>query len=512
MTKKLIVNSLPWEIRVALMQHSVLRELFVERKKEKNIVGNIYKGRVAKVLPGMQVAFVDIGLEKAGFLYVDDIDLNQLGSPSGWDMNMPENSLQTPHNEEKISEKGETLAERPRIEEILKKGDSLMVRVVKEQIRSKGARLNSYISIAGRYLVYMPGKGQINLSRRIEDEQERERLTQLVTNLKEEDSDGYIVRTVSEGNNEKDLDNDRKLLMKIWEDICKKYEEAPSPSLLYEDLTILQRVVRDNLTDEIDLMIYDNPDDYQEAKSFVQTYLPDFEEKIQLYKGVESIFDHYGLEIEIEKTFDPNVWLKSGGYIVIEQTEALTSIDVNTGRFVGNTNLEDTILKTNLEAVKEIVYQVILRNIGGIIVIDFIDMASDDHKQQVFTLLEKELKNDRAKTQISWFSDLGLIEMSRKRVRDSLQRTMSEDCPFCHGNGFIKSLDSICFEVFRAIQRQASIKPKAKTDISLTVNDAVAKRIKEENAMFVDYLESVLNRKIDISADDTLHIEKFFVC
>ena len=510
MPKRIITNSLPWEKRVALMDNSYLKEFFIERVKEKNIVGNIYKGRVSKVLPGMQVAFVDIGLEKAGFLHVDDIDLALLKSKDS-DFKTP---LELPARlveDEQSTNGNQTPEEKPRIEEILKKGDDILVRVVREPIGTKGARISAHVSLAGRFLVYMPGKGQVNLSRRIENAEERDRLTKILHDLKEEETDGYIIRTVSEGYDEKELKRDIQLLLKIWEDIKERYLKAPMPHLIYEELGVLQRTVRDYFTADISMMVFDSKDDYDYVQNFVRTYLPEYKNKLELYQGEKNIFDDYGIDMEVEKVLFPTVWLKSGGSIVIEKTEALTSIDVNTGRFVGKKNLEETIVQTNLEAIKEIVYQVVLRNLGGIIIIDFIDMEVEENKQSVFRVFEQEIKKDRAKCEIAFFTDLGLVEMCRKRVRDSLQSSLCEPCPYCEGKGFIKSADTICFEIFREIQRLCVFTPKEKKNVLIKVNNTIANRLTEDESTYLDYLEVTLKRKILIETDSSLHMENYGV-
>ena len=406
MSNLLLINADGPEKRVALIENNVLAELQVERVAERGIVGNIYKGRVVRVLPGMQAAFVDIGIGRAGFLYAADVVA--LGSPALDD------------DDGEADQEGalaQRLRETPAIETLLREGQELLVQVSKEPIGTKGARITSYVSLPGRQLVLMPTVDHVGVSRRITSDVERERLRELVERIRPEKV-GFIVRTVAEGQTEENLLADMEFLRKLWDDIDQRAAEARAPSLIYRDLDLSLRTVRDLFSTEIDRLVVDDPDELERIKEFVAKFVPHHQQAVELYDGREPLFDAYGIELEVDRSLDRKVWLKSGGYLVIDQTEALTSIDVNTGRFVGHRNLDDTILKTNLEAVKELVTQLRLRNIGGLIIIDFIDMEREPDRQQVWRALQHALKADRTRTNVLEISELGLVEMTRKRVRE----------------------------------------------------------------------------------------------
>ena len=341
------------------------------------------------------------------------------------------------------------------IEDLLQEGQEILVQVSKEPISTKGARVTTYISIPGRYLVMMPGVNHIGVSRRIENVEERKRLREIVSRLRKPNT-GYIIRTASQGRSEEEFTADIEFLSRLWENIQKKKERASAPALLHNELDLVFRVIRDAFTRDVDRMVIDSEEEYQRVREFVDSYIPGLGRRVKPYDGDEPIFEHYGVEIEISRALGRKVWLKSGGYIIIDQTEALTTIDVNTGRYVGKRSLEDTILKTNLEAVREIAYQLRLRNIGGIIILDFIDMEREDNRRKVYSALQEALSNDKAKTTISHISPIGLIEMTRKRIRESLGRTLCEPCPYCDGRGYVKSARTICYEVFREIRRSFS--------------------------------------------------------
>jgi len=424
MGAELVINAASHETRIALIENGTIAELYIERSREKGIVGNIYKGRVIRVLPGMQAAFVDIGLEKAAFLYVADV----FDAIEEYESLLDSGNKKDDESRDE-QEPGGHPEFRPLhpIEDLLQEGQELLVQISKEPLGTKGARITSHISLPGRHLVYMPTVDHIGISRRIEDEEERERLREVVERLKQPGS-GYIVRTVSEGKSEEDLIADIQYLSTLWNEISTRKDKAAVPSLLHSDLDVVQKVVRDIVTEQVDRIVVDSKTDYDRIVQFISTFAAKMKYAIELYDEEEPIFDHYGLEVEISRALGRKVWLKSGGYIIIEQTEALTAIDVNTGRFVGKHNLEDTILKTNLEAVKEIAYQLRLRNIGGIIIIDFIDMEKEVNREKVFGALEEALKADKSKTNILKISELGLVEMTRKRVRESIGRMMCEPC------------------------------------------------------------------------------------
>ena len=498
MANELVINTTPHETRIALIENGTIAELYIERSRVKGIVGNIYKGRVIRVLPGMQAAFVDIGLEKAAFLYVADV----FEAIEDYESFMDGNDKK----EEQLDEDGQAINPMHPIEELLQEGQEILVQVSKEPIGTKGARITAHISLPGRHLVYMPTVDHVGVSRRIENEEERERLKEIVERVKPT-SGGFIVRTVSEGKSEEDLLTDMQYLTMLWEEIVKKNEKAHAPCLIHSDLDVTQKVVRDILTEDVDRIVVDCKPEYDKIVQFISTFMPKIKYSIELYEENEPIFDHFGLEVEISRALGRKVWLKSGGYIIIEQTEALTAIDVNTGRYVGKHNLEDTILKTNLEAVKEIAYQLRLRNIGGIIIIDFIDMEKEVNREKVFTALEEALKADKSKTNILKMSDLGLVEMTRKRVRESIGRLMCEPCPYCEGLGYVKSKTTVCQEIFRELRRE--MLGLRGTKVMLTVHPQVADLLYDEERRGLEDLEKRFKKRITVRAKPGFHQEQF---
>jgi len=491
MGNELVINTTSHETRIALIENGTIAELYVERSRVKGIIGNIYKGRVVRVLPGMQAAFVDIGLEKAAFLYVADV----FDAMEEYEtiMEGEEGEEQVPHPLHPI-------------EELLQEGQELLVQISKEPIGTKGARITAHISLPGRHLVYMPTVDHVGISRRIEDEAERERLKEIVDRIKPPGG-GFIVRTVSEGKSEEDLVADLHYLTKLWDEVYKRSEKAGAPTLIHSDLDVTQKVVRDILTESVERIVVDSKPEHDKIVQFISTFMPKMKYSIELYEEEEPIFDHFGLEVEISRALGRKVWLKSGGYIIIEQTEALTAIDVNTGRFVGKHNLEDTILKTNLEAVKEIAYQLRLRNLGGIIIIDFIDMEKEVNRDKVYTALEEALKSDKSKTNILKISELGLVEMTRKRVRESLGRMMCEPCPYCEGRGYLKSKITVCHEIFRELRREMLDLRGSK--VMLTVHPQVADLLYDEERRGLEELEKNFKKRITVRAKPGFHQEQF---
>jgi ribonuclease G len=498
MGTEMVINTASHETRIALIENGTIAELYIERSRVKGIVGNIYKGKVVRVLPGMQAAFVDIGLEKAAFLYVADV----------FDAMEEYESLMDGNGNKDEQPEGETANLHPLhpIEDLLQEGQELLVQISKEPIGTKGARITAHISLPGRHLVYMPTVDHVGISRRIEDEAERERLKEIVDRIKPPGG-GFIVRTVSEGKSEEDLDADMHYLTKLWDGILKRNENAHPPFLIHSDLEVTQKVVRDILTESVNRIVVDSKPEHDRIVQFISTFMPKMKYSIELYDEEEPIFDHFGLEVEISRALGRKVWLKSGGYIIIEQTEALTAVDVNTGRFVGKHNLEDTILKTNLEAVKEIAYQLRLRNIGGIIIIDFIDMEKEVNREKVFTALEEALKSDKSKTNILKISELGLVEMTRKRVRESIGQMMCEACPYCEGRGYVKSKTTVCHEIFRELRREMLDVHGAK--VVLTVHPQVADLLYDEERRGLEELEKRFNKRIMVKAKPGFHQEQF---
>lgn len=505
MVSNIICNITSRERRVALIENGAIAELFLELTRDQNIVGNIYKGTVTKVLPGMQVAFVDIGLSKAGFLYVSDVDQSfnhMAGSLISGDEEMP--GAECDEIDQDIQRH-----DHAQIENILQEGQEIMVQVSKDPIGTKGARITSYITLPGRYLVFMPTADQIGVSRRIEGEEEKKRLKEIMLNIKKNGS-GYIVRTAAEGKEEGDLAHDVEFLARLWKTISGQFSSASTPSLVYEDFGLIQKSIRDLYNSDIESIVIDDKDEFNSVVSFCQSYLPEVVSKLSYYEGEEPVFDRYGLEIEIERALHRKVWLRSGGYIVLDQTEALTTIDVNTGKFVGKHSLEETILITNLEAVKEIVYQLRLRNIGGIIIIDFIDMEKDENREKVYFSLDQALKNDRARVNILRISELGLVEMTRKRVRESLLQTLTTMCPYCEGRGVIKSSATVLYELYREIRRVARDLDSSRTMVCV-VSPGVADLLFHEESYYLERLEQDLDMKLEIETDSMLHQERFAV-
>lgn len=498
MDSEILINVTHDEIRVGLLEGGQVVEFYVERKRDASLVGNIYKGKVVKILPGMQSAFIDISLEKAAFLYVTDIHAGMDEFAPFLEEEEQSNSLEI------VSKRG-----RPdlSIEELIQEGQEILVQVSKDPIGSKGARVTSYVTLPGRYLVLMPNVEHIGISRRILDEEERARLRALVESLKPPGF-GLIIRTASEGSGEKELRTDLDFLMLLWENIQKKRDKASAPSLLYSDLDLVFRSVRDLMIQDVKRLIIDSKDEYERIKDFVRTYFEKLMGKIELYDGIEPIFDAFGLELDISRALGRKVWLKSGGYIVIDQTEAMTVIDVNTGKFVGKEELEDTILKTNLEAVKEIAYQIRLRNLGGIIIVDFIDMERLENRDKVFNSFVEAMKKDKAKNTISHISELGLIQMTRKRVRESLGRTLCESCQYCEGKGFVKSPHTLCYEIFRKVIRLAK---HGSDRIIITAHPSVAEVLSDEERSGVEEIENTYNAKITIKESRSLHQENYEV-
>ena len=498
MAKELVINTTSHETRIALLENGHIAELYIERSRELGIVGNIYRGRVIRVLPGMQAAFVDIGLEKAAFLYVADV-LDE--------MDAVEHYVEVGHRHEQLSDEiSEERPPLPPIEELLQEGQEILVQVAKEPIGTKGARITSHISLPGHNLVYMPTVDHVGISRRIENEDERERLRHLVDVMRPAGT-GFIVRTVAESRDGEELKADMDYLVNLWEHISEHRDDKGAPCLIHSDLDVTSKVLRDILTEDVSRIIVDSPVEHCKIVRFLNTFMPGHNFQVELYHGSEPIFDTFGLEVEIARALGRKVWLKSGGYIIIEQTEALTAVDVNTGRFVGKHNLEDTILKTNLEAVKETAFQLRLRNIGGLIIIDFIDMEKEAHREMVHASLEEALKNDKSKTNILKISELGLVEMTRKRVRESIGRTLCEACPYCDGKGYVKSRATTVYEIFRELQREMGPAPGYR--MTLLVHPDIAALLYDDERPGIEELEKKFEKQVTITARQNFHLEQF---
>ncbi len=502
MYRQLVINASDHETRVALLEDGTIAELYIRRRDDADIAGNIYKGRVQRVLPGMQAAFVDVGLSQAAFIYVDDIMPvdHQVFEDLFEENGAPEDEVPPP------ADAPPRRAVQPPIEDLLTEGLEVMVQVSKGPMGTKGSRVTTYISLPGRFLVLMPTSGHVGVSRRIEDEAERSRLRDLVMGLRR-DNVGYIVRTAAEGVREAKLTYEMAFLNNLWESIQAKYKGAPAPSLLHRELTVSLRAVRDLLLDEAEKVVIDSREGYDAIRSFLDTFMPGLKDSVELYEGGEPLFDAYNLEGDISRALKRKVWLKSGGYIIIEQTEALVAIDVNTGRYVGKHNLEETILKTNLEAVKEIAYQIRLRDIGGIIIIDFIDMEKKSNQEKVYNALKEAVKKDRSKTHILPMSELGLMQMTRKRVRRSLTRTLCEPCFYCEGEGYLISRQTICYNIYREVIREAQDFRGLK--LTLRVNPEIAELLHDEESQIISALERHIGGKIEIYPTADYHMEEF---
>jgi len=498
---EIAINVSREETRVAVLENRLVTELYVDRVQKKDFVGGIYKGKVVKVLPGMQAAFVDIGLERAAFMHVSD--LSEGTEPGDTLVDSIEDE-----EEEKNHDMPRPRRQNARpIQELLEEGQDLLVQISKGPIGTKGSRVTTYVSLPGRFLVFMPNVDHIGVSRRITNDEERARLKDVMRRIRKPHY-GYIVRTVCEGVQEEDLLTDVEFLSTLWEDILAKYHHQPAPSVLHTDLTLGLRVVRDLFTKKVSRLLVDSKEEFNEVKSFVERYLPRQANHIHFYdKTDEGLFDSLGIELEIARGLSRKVWLKSGGHIVIDHTEAMTVIDVNTGRFVGKRDQEETILKNNLEAAREIAYQVKLRGIGGIIIIDFIDMERERNRDKVYQTMLTAMASSKAQTKISRISDLGLIEISRERVREDLLRTLSEVCRDCEGRGYTKSAMTVVYDMFRDIRRIGA--NQEFKQIIVGANPRVVKLLIDSEHSGIEQLEQDYHYHIAVKPDPLLHLEQY---
>jgi len=508
----ILITSTSEEARVALVENGALAEIHIERARDRGIVGNIYKGKVVRVLPGMQAAFVDLGLPKAGFLHVSDyypgvdelpiIDAEAVeGSVDQGDAPDAGAASDGPLDESRQVREFSVVADAVEaspapLEERLRRGDEILIQVAKEPLGSKGARVTSHVSLPGRYLVYLPTTNHLGVSRRIEDEVERQRLRDIVLALKPPGA-GFIIRTVCVGLSKRELQADMRFLIKLWNRILKRSEHAAAPCQLHYDMDLILRSIRDLFTPDVGTVLVDRRLDHQRILDFVESFAPRLKSRIELYEDSEPLFDRYGIEPAISRALDRRVWLKSGGYIVIDQTEALTTIDVNTGRYVGKRNQEETVLKTNLEAAREIVDQLRIRNLGGIIIIDFIDMIDPASRQRVMDAFDAAHKQDKMRSNILKISELGLVEMTRKRTRASLAQLLTEPCPSCDGKGRIKSVATIAYEIMRRVRTEARLNPGAGR-IVVRAHPAVAAFLCEDESIAMDHLERDIGRRITV--------------
>jgi ribonuclease G len=526
--REIVINASPLEVRVALLENGTLAEFFLERHQHEGLVGNIYKGKVTRVLPGMQAAFVDIGLEKAGFLHAsdfrggaealssmaevlgeEDVETDEMPQPpQAPNSNGAESGAEGATNGEQASaqaQQGRRRRPHPQrsrlpIEQQLKRGQDVIVQIAKEPMGTKGARLTSSISLPGRFLVYTPTSNHVGVSRRIASAEERARLRAAV-NEAGPSQGGFIVRTACEGLARRDIQRDVAFLTKTWASIVKRSESSAPASMLYSDLDVALRTVRDLFSSDVDRLWCDDPNTYGRIAQFVQTYTPRLRSRVVLFEGGEPIFDKFNIEAQIERALDRKVWLKSGGYLVFDQAEALTAIDVNTGRFVGKHNQDETVLKTNLEAVEEVVKQLRLRNIGGIIIVDFIDMTRDADRKKVSEALATALKRDKARTSTLRISELGLVQMTRKRTRESLEALLTEPCPRCQGRRVVKSIPTLAAEVMRGIYREASRRPRGDMMIA-KINPEIARYLYDSGAKALEAIEHKLGAKIVLRSQD----------
>ncbi len=559
MNKEMIISAGAHDTRVAILEDDQVVEIFIERENQRGVVGNIYKGRVSKVLPGMQSSFIDIGLERDAFLYVTEVintveEFERLAGDDE-DDDEPKKLADVPHPTVEgiqAAEGDESPAEAPdqakpaesrggdparaagssrpesrddrrgrdrdqpqaKIEDLLKEGQEILVQVVKEPLGTKGARLTSHVTMPGRFLVFMPTVDHVGVSRKIESREERSRLRNIVKQFRETHGfiGGVIIRTAASGRSEADIVSDLSYFHEIWTEVRRKMENRRPPAVLFQEQSLVTKLLRDMLTDDYTAIRLDDEAEHRRVVALVERIMPTMLPRVKMYTKEFPIFEEYGIQAEIDKALRPKVWLKSGGYLVINPTEALVAIDVNTGRYVGKKTsgrLEDTIVKTNLEAVKEIVRQIRLRDLGGIIVLDLIDMEEKKNRQKVFQEVEKELRKDRSPSKALQVSDFGLVIVTRKRVKQSLERQLTEPCPYCSGSGSIKSSATICFEILTELRKVGT--ELDGQGVLLRVNPDIARALKEEESAVLRELQQVLGRPVTIRPDAHLHHEQFDV-
>ena len=534
MSKEMIISSSAHETRVAILEDDQVAEIFIERERQRGVVGNLYKGRVSKVLPGMQSAFVDLGLERDGFLYVSDVyttfedfdrletDEDEVLAPAALNdsgaVAVPVAPAGSGNGGTAVpGRRGRDRRERdrgpePKIEELLKEGQEIIVQVAKEPLGTKGARLTSHATMPGRFLVFMPTVDHVGVSRKIDSRDERSRLRGIVREFREQHgfTGGVIIRTAAAGRSKEDIVSDLSYFHRVWTEIRQKSETSRAPAVVYREQSLVAKLLRDLLTEEFSAIRIDNEQEYRRVLELIERIMPSLAAKVKRYEKEFPIFEEYGVQAEIERALRSKVWLKSGGSIIINQTEALVAIDVNTGRYVGKKTagrLEDTILKTNLEAVREIIRQIRLRDLGGIIVLDFIDMEEKKNRQKVFQAVEQELRKDRAPSKALQVSDFGLVIITRKRVKQSLERVLTEPCPYCAGSSVIKSSSTICYEILSEVKKiSADLNGQS---LVLRVNPDIARALKEEERAVLRELKQTLGREIAVRPDTQLHHEQF---
>ena len=503
MSEEILINVTPQETRVAVVENGVLQEIYIERARQLGIVGNIYKGKVARILPGMQAAFVEVGLDRTAFLHAADIrqqSETEIRSPAFETVGSP--AVVRPPAAGSFTP--------PRIHELLYEGQEVVVQVIKDALGTKGARLTTQITLPARYVVFMPHNNHIGVSQKIGDDNERERLRALIRSaIGENGQGGYILRTLAETATEEEIRNDIRYLRRVWAVSQERFESAKPGDLIHEDLTLPLRAMRDLVRDNVQRVRIDSRESYAKVQEFAMEFIPEVAYRIEYYPGERPIFDLYGVEDEIQKALTSKVLLKSGGYLVIDQTEAMTTIDVNTGAYVGRKNLEDTLFKTNLEAAQTIARQLRLRNLGGMIIIDFIDMEDLDHRRAVLRALEKALAHDRTKVYMTDMSALGLVELTRKRTRESLEHVLCHPCSVCQGRGTLKTPQTICYEIFREILREA--RQYGADEYVVVASQAVIDLLLEEEADSIAQLQGFIGRPIQLKVEPQYQQEQYDV-
>jgi ribonuclease G len=503
MPKEILISDDEYETRCAIIEDGDLSEIYVERKEDEHILGNIYKGRVENVLPGMQSAFVEIGLERHAFLHISDINYDFDDVEDGPDKDSAKLDL----GSEKPTPRGNGRGFPYSISELVHKNQEILVQVGKESIGTKGPRVTSCITLPGRYVVYLPTSSNIGVSRRIESAGERQRLRDIAQKLRSGVDGGFIIRTAAEGRSAEEFSTEIQYLINLWKEIRKRGEKMPVRSLVREDLGFVGRIIRDYFTNDVTKLVFDSKDRYQETVEYLSSALPELRSRVKLYERSVPLFEANGVEKELKKALSEKIWLKCGGHIVIQQTEAMVSIDVNTGRFVGKEDPDNTILSANLEAVEEIVRQARLRDLGGIIVVDFIDMDQHEHRRMVFKALQEALKKDRSRTNVLHVSELGLVEMTRQRTRQSLSSLLTESCPYCDGHGKILSVDTITIDLLRSIKK-AHWKSR-KRRLRVVANELIVSHLLDGKSKKLSQLEKSMNLKIKIDEDVDLHLEDY---
>ena len=488
------------------MEGTQLCELYVDRGNRQSYVGNVYLGRVVRVLPGMQASFVDIGLDRAAFLYAGDI-YPEFIEQADEDQNADLEDFE--HTVAEAVPKKSPKAGHPPIQDLIKEGQEILVQIAKDPIGTKGARITTHITLPGRYMVFMPTVNHVGISRRIDRDRERKKLRDFVEKNRPKGC-GFIVRTVCAGQPLTALKQDIDYLVNTWERIKTNHAKSKAPSLIHSEHGLVLRMARDTMTNRVDRMVIDDRKLFDQVQSFMSDFMPSLKDRVQLYRGQEPIYDTFGVEPEINRSLGRKVWLKSGGYLVIDQTEALTAIDVNSGKMVGSSSLEETTVQVNLEAVKEIVFQLKLRNIGGIIVLDLIDMEKASNRDRVFKALEDELRKDRARTNAIKISELGLVEMTRKRVQDDLTRCISEECEYCGGQGYTLSRTTMVYNILRDIRRE-SYRNKNASTIYVNTNPVVADLIYGEEYSSLEQLEAQISKRVVVRAMGHYHLERYEV-